>query len=202
MKTLITTLLLTFCTVCAHAQLAEQVHYGIKAGINYNELKGENFKSAMQKDWHLGFYFQMRGQKMGLGLEAVYDRGIYELRDMAVDAANYHYLGDTSSNNAMLQVHKFQLPMYLMYKLSVFQLMAGVVYEMNIHFRDKEEFIADTKQSFQNNYPSGMLGVWLDVTKKINIGGRYLFGLQNVNTSNWDNNWRSREAQVHLGIRL
>ncbi len=207
MRIFITVLFLCMGSIFTKAQNANtsylsEFQFGIKAGINYNELKGENFESAMQQDWHLGMYLQLRGEKMGLGIEAIYDRSRYELKDMVVDAANYHFLGDTSSNNAMLQAHKFQLPIYLMYKVSFVQLMAGAVYEMNIHFKDKEGFIEDTKQSFESNFPSGMIGIWIDVTKKINIGGRYLFGLENVNTSNWDNNWRSREAQVHLGIRF
>ncbi len=194
-------LLLLYCTPML-GQDSDPIQYGIKAGINYNELKGKNFESAYQSDWHLGGYLHLRGEKLGLGIEAIYDKGRYEMRNLVLDAAQYHLIGDTSSSNAMLQVQKFQIPLYLMYKISVFHLMLGAVYEMNLHMKDSEEMITDFKSGFENNYPSLMGGIWLDLTSKLNIGARYQMGIEDVNTAAWNSEWRSREIQIHVGLRI
>ncbi len=202
MRIVLSIILVGMLSYHTSAQVAHQIQFGVKAGINYSKLHGSDFESVMQSDWHLGGYMHLRGDRMGLGLEAIYDRGRYEMKNLIVDAVSYHYLGDTSSQNAMLQAHKFQIPIYLMYKISFMRAMFGIVQEINIHLRDREELIRDTESSFEDSYPSLLLGAWVDLTEKMNIGARYLVGIQNVNTSNWDARWRSREAQLHFGIKL
>ncbi len=202
MRVSLLTLLCLGTALLCHGQMAQKIQYGIKTGINYNKLKGSKFESSLQSDWHLGGYIQLRGQKLGVGVETIFDRGTYELKNLIVDAYNYKYMGDTSTNNAMLRVHKFQLPIYLLYKFSIFDLMAGMVYELNLDLKDRQKMIRDVEDCFQNSYPSGLLGVWLDVTPKVSVGARYQISLQNINSENLSTRWRSREIQLHLGIGL
>lgn len=183
----------------ATAQLAQDFKLGLKTGINYNEIKGRNFKSSVNSDWHFGAFMQIRGKKWGLGVEGIYDRGKYELRDLIVDASLAGFLGDTSTNGPRFQAHKFQVPIYLMYKFSVFQLQLGGVYEGNLRFNDKENFLSDSKDIFKKKYHSIMGGLWVDVTKRISIGARYQMGLYKINSDEIDQQWRTRETQLHIG---
>ncbi len=202
MKTTVISLLAILMMGTTKAQLAEFLDFGIKTGINYNTLKSKNLKSTIQSDWHLGAYIQLRGKKFGLGAEAIMDRGTYELKNLVVDAYNRKYLGDTSENSAMLRLHKFQLPIYMLYKASIFWLQLGVLYELNLSLKDRQEYIKEARELFQNSYPSLLTGVWLDVTKKINVGIRYQISLEKINSELLRTQWHSREAQLHLGIGL
>ncbi len=197
------TTLLTFLffSLSSQAQLAQELHIGIKTGINYNKLKGSGFSSTTQSDWHLGGYAQLRGQKLGIGLEAILDRGTYELKNIVTEALKQQS-DDSSMQSAMLRTHKLQVPIYLMYKYSIVHLMLGAVYELHLSLKDRQQMIADAQSNFRNSYPSLMTGVWLDITKRINIGARYQFSLQNINTENIRSRWNSREAQLHFGIKI
>ncbi len=196
-------IILFLCSFSARSQIGEEIHWGAKSSHESHENEVETDPLSHDLDWHLDGFLQIVSGHIAIGIEAIYDRGRYIMRDLELDAISHHYLCDTSiDHNSMIHAHKFQLPVYVLYQLRVFELMLGGAYEFKLQ-SDHHQKIMDTKNAFiEHCNPSFITGIWCDISKRLKIGAKYQVGIQNLNITNWNAPWRTREIQLHLGVRL
>lgn len=183
-----------------------KVNLGIKAGVNLSRLDGESWEGGYKTNLLGGAWLSLRGRYFGVALEGLFSQTSY-VTGNGFDSIYHQYInaGKDSIRNASFKLNYFNIP--LLAELRVFDrawIQAGPQYSGVVSIDDKDEFLKDSEGLFKKGSIAGVVGLNVEVTKHLIVGGRYVFGLSNVN-NNYDQvkeSWKRRDIQIHLGLQF
>lgn len=183
------------------------VQLGLKAGVNFSKLNGSTWSGGYKAGLHGGAFLSANVKKLGGQIEAYYSQASYtasgaELHKASLNAGKM-LLKNTadSAKNGEISVSYINVPLLL--NLNLFgnaTIQLGPQYTGVLSVKDKDNLLADAGSFLSNSDVSGVIGVWLNLPKKLNAGVRYTFGLSDMNFSSVGESWKNRNIQVHIGF--
>jgi hypothetical protein len=204
-KLILLLIMMALCPAMLHAQDGVsrlRLKAGIKAGLNFSQLKGDSWESGYKTNLLGGVYLGVQGPKLGVQAEGLFTQSTY------VTGTDFKQIGLNHFNNiadsarqGSFRVNSLSIPLLLNLKLfnnAVIQL--GPQYTGIVSVDDKDALLKDAASLFSKGDLSGVAGLWIELPMHLNIGARYIFGLTDVNNSDQlQESWKRKVVQVHLG---
>lgn len=162
-----------------------KVDFGVKAGANFDNMKGNGWSKTYQAGYHGGLFLGFREQVFGVQGEALVSGGQYSLSPSGANVKNVY----------------LQIP--AMFELKLVPrvwLQAGPQY--SLLFSSKFETNGNATNYFKTGGFSGVAGLQILLPLHITIGARYLFGLSNWNENSKTNTWIPRSTQLYVGLKF
>lgn len=180
---------------------------GAKIGANFNKVVGEEWLENYNTNMLAGLFLAINGRKTGIQIE-----GFWSMNTAVSDTSlgglysQYFNAGKDSVATGKFTFHNFSIPVLLNLKLNqILWLQAGPQYTSRIEEIDKGNLFEQGKSVFKKGELSAVAGLWFNVGKvgplpKLNIGGRFITSINNVNDLGDQAKWRNQRLQFHVGI--
>lgn len=180
---------------------------GAKAGFNFNKVTGEEWLQTYNTNMLAGLFVAINGRRTGIQIE-----GMWSMNTVVSDTSlgglysQYFNAGKDSLATGKFTFHNFSIPVLLNYKLNeILWVQAGPQYTSQISELDKNDIMASGRSVFKQGELSAVAGVWVNVGKigpfpKMNIGGRFVTSINNINDLGNQARWRNQRLQFHVGI--
>ncbi len=181
-----------------------KVNGGPKLGINLSKLDGQSWDGGYKTNLLGGAFLSVHGNRFGAQIEGLFSQTTY-VTGSGFDTIYNQYInaGKDSLTNATFRISYFNIPVMAQVRiLSRVWLQVGAQYSGVVSVKDKDEFLKDAESLFNKGSIAAVGGLWIDVTKRINVGARYVMGLSNLN-EDYDKvaeTWKQRDVQIHLGL--
>jgi hypothetical protein len=177
-----------------------RVHVGLKGGANMVKLDGRGFDEGFRYGFHGGAFVQLKlVDRISLQGELLFSQ------IQADTAASLSEMVDFirfSENWSKLKLNYLDIPLIVnigLGQLRAIKLQGGVQYGLLLN---KNQTLL---QNGQNAFKSGqfsVLGGFMWQLPVINIGARYVVGLDNLNNVTNKTSWKSQTGQVYIGFTL
>lgn len=205
-------LILSLSVACLPAMAMAQpgpvkIDLGIKAGLNLSQLNGATWQGGYKAGFLGGAYLGVNVAKIGGQVELLYSNATFtasgkELHKSTTTAGTNPYLKNIAdtARSGNIGVSYLSVPLLLNLRLfgnAVIQL--GPQYTSVLSVKDKDNFINNPSNLLNTSDVSGVVGIWLKLPKKLNVGARYVFGFSDQNFSSIGETWKNRNIQFHLG---
>lgn len=215
MKRFYTILLVAMLPLSCFAQKLD-IGLGVKAGANFSQINGKYWENGYKANFLGGVFLAVNGKRLGGQIEGIFSQSTYNTGQGFYDIYHdfYNNVKDSAKQGSM-QVNYLSIPVLLNIRLfsrAIIQL--GPQYSGVVSVNDKDELLKDAKDLFKSGSLDGVVGLWIDLPARFNIGARYIFGLSNINkvdettVSNGttgqqiDDSWKQRTLQVHIGYSI
>ena len=180
---------------------------GMKGGINFNKIQGLGWQNTYYTDPHGGFFVHLNKRHVGFQLEAVWSQN-HITTDSSFKGLYNQYIQnfDDSLTGESFKFSSISLPFLLNIKLTQWLwLQAGPQFNANINVADKNKIIKSGLNVINQQSYSAVGGVWIQFGGKapllrVNMGARYIAGLNSLNALSKTQVWKNQLIQVHLGI--
>lgn len=191
-------------TVKSEAQKID-VDLGVKFGANFSNINGKYWENGYKANFLGGAFLGVNGNRLGVQLEGIFSQATY------VTGNDFHSLYGAFYNNAADSVKKgsfkvnyLSIPVLLNIKLfSRAMIQLGPQYSGIVSVNDKDELLHDAKGLFKSGSLDGVIGIWLNLPARLNVGARYVIGFSDINSkSDADDAWKQRTLQVHIGYSI
>lgn len=181
-----------------------KVDLGPKIGLNLSKLDGQNWDGGYKSNLFGGVFLNVHGNRFGVQIEGLFSQNTY-VTGPNFDSIYHSYIaaGKDSLEKGSFRVNYFNIPVMAQVRiLSRVWLQVGAQYSGVVSVTDKDEFLKDAEGLFKKGSVAAVGGLWIDVTKRINAGARYVMGLSNINDEygNVAESWKQRNVQFHLGL--
>lgn len=176
---------------------------GLKLGVNLSRLEGQSWEAGYKTNMLGGAYLALNGGRFGLQIEGLFSQTTY-VTGSSFDEIYKEYVqaGKDSLENGRFRLGYFNIPVLLQMRLlSRVWLQAGPQYSGNVSVKDLDNFVKDAESLFKNGTVSFVTGLTIDLTRHVNVGGRYVIGLTDIEDSGLES-WKQRDIQLHLGWRF
>lgn len=180
-----------------------KVSLGPKIGMNFSKLDGESWESGYQTNLLGGVWISVHGERFGIQVEGLFSQTTYTTgQDFDEIYKQYLEAGKDSLQNGMFRLNYFNIPVLAQIKLiNRIWLQVGPQYSGLVSVKDVDNFVKDAESLFKSGTISLVTGLHIDLTRHLNIGGRYVIGLSDVENTGMES-WKQRDIQVHLGYRF
>ncbi|WP_142682853.1 porin family protein [Chitinophaga polysaccharea] len=194
-KRLLTVLLLVCLAGTAGAQ---ELHYGIKADLNMFKLDGAGIKSNYTLGGRLGVYAEYDfSKKWGLQPELLFSQ-VAPKRGDDFSAKYIHTSNDNA--NKTIKLSYITLPLLLRYNVNkLITVNAGPQY--SFLFYDNENLLTYDRNAFKRSDFGVAAGATLTFDI-LHVYARYVLGLTNVNDIDDRYQWKTRQAQIGIGVNI
>jgi hypothetical protein len=180
---------------------------GLKGGINLNKMQGLGLKNTYNSDPHAGFFIHLNKRHMGFQLEAVWSQN-HMITDSNFKGFYNQYIQnfDDSLSEESFRFSTISIPILLNIKLTQWLwLQAGPQFNANINVANKHNIIKSGLDIIKQQSYSAVGGVWVQFGGKapvlrVNLGARFIAGLDNLNYLTKVEVWKNQMIQIHLGI--
>jgi hypothetical protein len=211
MKKIVFTSLLAICFIVNAS--AQKVQTGVRAGLNFTQIDALGWQANYQTTPFAGIYANISGGRLGLQIEALYTNQslVTDTSFKNLYTTYYNNILD-SAKNGSFTFTKLQVPVLLNFKFSSkFWIQFGAMFSNNISVVDKTSLVKTTDAIFKSQDVSLSGGLWVGLTKRINVSGRYtqnmtdLNNLKNISATNPNINfsaWKNQQVQLGVGFRL
>jgi hypothetical protein len=178
------------------------VNFGPKIGVNLSKLDGSSWEGGYKTNLLGGAFVSIHGKRFGVQIEGLFSQTTYVTgTDFKSVYTGYLASGADSLKSGRFKISYFNIPvMAQVHALNRAWLQLGAQYSGVVSVQDKDAFLKDAEGLFKKGSIAGVVGIWIDVTRRINAGGRYVMGLNNVNFSDVSENWKQRDIQFHIGL--
>jgi Outer membrane protein beta-barrel domain len=206
-------ILILFATFICVTINAQQVHTGVRAGLNFNQIDALGWQYKYETTPFAGIYANVSGGRLGLHVEALYtNQSITTDTSFKNLYSKYYNNILDSAKNGSFTFTKLQVPVLLNFKFSSkFWLQFGAMFSNNTSVVDKTSLIKTSDAIFKSNDVSLSGGLWVGITKRINVSGRYtqnmtdISNLKTITASNPNINlssWKNQQVQLGIGFQL
>ncbi len=205
-------LFLTLFTAVSFAASGKQkfgidLGIGLKGGLNFNKVEGKGWKNIYNTDPHAGFFIHLNKRHVGVQLEAVWSQN-HIITDSSFKGLYSQYIDkfDDSLSGGSFRFNTISLPFLLNLKLAQsLWIQLGPQFNANINVADENHIIKSGINIINQQSYSAVGGIWVQFggnspLLRINLGARYIAGLNNLNSLNHTQVWKNQMIQVHLGI--
>ncbi|MCC7028911.1 MAG: PorT family protein [Chitinophagaceae bacterium] len=180
---------------------------GVKGGLNMNKVQGLGWQNQYSTDPHAGFFMHLNKRHAGFQLEAVWSQS-HIITDSSFTGLYRQYLqnADDSVNAESFRFSTISIPILLNIKLTQWLwLQAGPQFNAHVSVADKNRIIKSGLDIINKQSYSAVGGIWIQFGGKaplirVNLGARYIAGLDNLNSLTNKEIWKSQMVQLHLGI--
>jgi hypothetical protein len=181
-----------------------KVDFGPKIGINLSKIDGQNWDGGYKTNLLGGVFLSVHGSRFGVQAEGLFSQTTY-ITGPNFDSIYHAYVnaGIDSGMKGSFRISYFNIPVMAQVRiLSRVWMQVGLQYSGVVSVEDKDQFLKDAEALFDHGTISAVGGLWIDVTKRINVGARYVMGLSNLNDQ-YDKvpeSWKQRDIQLHIGL--
>lgn len=210
----ISTFLLSICLLATTVSFAQKidVNLGIKVGGNFSQINGKYWENGYKANPLGGAFVSVQGPRFGVQLEALFTQSSFVAGNDFNDLYSELYQqGKDSIEGGSFRVSYLSIPLLLNIKLlPKVKIQVGPQYSGVVNVQDKDQLLKDAKGLFKSGSLDGVIGLWVDLPARFNVGARYVVGLSNINTNDGINvgsqeisdAWRQRSLQVHVGYSI
>lgn len=184
---------------------------GIKLGGNFTEIDGKYWERGYKANLLGGIFIGVNGKRIGLQVEGIFAQSTYVTGDKFKDIyGDFLQTGIDSLKVGSFQVNHLSIPVLLHIRLLPFAtLQLGPQFSGLVSVRDSDELMQDASKMFKSSF-DGVIGLWLRLPGRFNMGARYVLGLSDVNnisniypgSESIDDAWRHRTLQLHIGYSI
>jgi hypothetical protein len=181
---------------------------GPKIGVNLSKLDGETWDGGYKTNLLGGAWLGVIGSRFGIQVEGLFSQTTYVTGDN-FNAIYQQYIqnGRDSVKNGAFRVNYFNIPLLAQIRiLNRVWLQIGPQYSGVVSVKDKDDFVKDATALFDKGSFSGVAGLWIDMTRHINVGARYVQGFSNMTPKDVYNEVheksKMRDVQIHIGYRF
>lgn len=186
---------LAICLFCVTKfTVAQNVHFGLKAGANFQKIQGIPFKEKFTFGYQAGAFAAI-GFNSTIGIQP----------EILFSSVNADTATQFSTVYGFKKIDKVKLnildiPILLNVKVSSFiTIQAGPQFSVLIN--KNENLLKNGETAFKQGNISAVAGLQFNLTK-LKIYGRYVAGLKNLNNVNTSNEWKNRNIQVGIGFKI
>jgi hypothetical protein len=174
--------------------------FGGKAGVNINKIAGQSYKAGYNYNYQVGGFLQFNfSNRFGLQPEINFVQGTSEFSSDATTIYD-DLFRDGSQKKASLR--SLEIPLLLNINVGEskhVKLQIGPAFDRLI--RQQADSLQIPGGLYRNNSWSVVGGLWIQLPL-IHIGGRYKYGLQNINAVDAREQWRPQAIQIFIGITI
>jgi hypothetical protein len=189
MKRITTLILLDFITTAGIK--VQSFRIGIKAGGNLTKIDGESFYRGFLLAYQLGGFAVIDfNKKWGIQPEVLWSQS-------AAKSATFNtiFLPDQD-----IKLDYLSIPLLLRYNIgNLVTLNARPQY--SILFNKNHNLLQNCQNAFTSDDFAMVGGLQLNF-KYLRVYGRYVIALNNLNDINNQNNWKSQQLQLGIGLRF
>ena len=192
MKKIITLAICLFCVT--KFTVAQNIHFGVKAGANFQKIQGIPFKEKFTFGYQAGAFAAIGfTSKIGIQPEILFS-------SVNADTATQFSTVYGFKKIDKVKLNMLDIPILLNIKAAQFlTIQAGPQFSVLI---DKNQnLLKNGETAFKQGNISAVAGLQFNLTK-FKIYGRYVAGLKNLNNVNNSNEWRNRNIQVGIGFKI
>ena len=174
--------------------IAQNVHFGVKAGANFQKIQGIPFKEKFTFGYQAGAFAAIGfTSKIGIQPEILFS-------SVNADTATQFSTVYGFKKIDKVKLNMLDIPILLNIKAAQFlTIQAGPQFSVLI---DKNQnLLKNGETAFKQGNISAVAGLQFNLTK-FKIYGRYVAGLKNLNNVNNSNEWRNRNIQVGIGFKI
>ena len=186
---------LAICLFCfTKFTVAQNIHFGLKAGANFQKIQGIPFKEKFTFGYQAGAFAAIGfTSKIGIQPEILFS-------SVNADTATQFSTVYGFKKIDKVKLNMLDIPILLNIKGAQFlTIQAGPQFSMLI---DKNQnLLKNGETAFKQGNISAVAGLQFDLTK-FKIYGRYVAGLKNLNNVNNSNEWKNRNIQVGIGFKI
>jgi hypothetical protein len=174
---------------------AQSFHLGIKGGANLTKMDGQSFNQQFKFGYQLGGFAEINFSKsLGIQPEVLFSQSQTQV------ASNSSAVVNGLHGNENINLDYLSIPLLL--RINTGKLLTFVVgpqYSIIVNNHQT------TLQNGQNAFKSGDFAVVGGLQLNLNalrIYGRYVIGLNNINDVTNQDNWKSQQIQLGVGLRI
>jgi hypothetical protein len=184
---------------------ASKTHFnlGLKLGVNLSRLEGQSWDAGYKTNALGGAYLAINGARFGIQVEGLFSQTTY-VTGTTFNEIYHQYIqsGKDSLQNGRFRLSYFNIPVLAQVRiLNRAWLQVGPQFSGNVSVKDLDNFVKDAESLFSNGTVSLVTGLQVDLTRHLNLGGRYVIGFKNIDESGIES-WKQRDIQIHLGYRF
>ena len=174
---------------------AQGFQLGLKGGANLSQVQGRSFDQAFNYGYSLGGFADIKITKhFGIQPELLWN----EYQTRTADNANQVYTN--LSNGTNIKLNYLTIPLLLSFKpAKIISIQAGP--QFGVLINESQTFIDNSKNAFKTGDLSVLAGVQLNLGW-FRLGGRYVYGLTNLDNVGNVDSWKSQGYQVYIGVRI
>ncbi len=180
---------------------------GVKGGLNLNKVEGKGWKNYYSTDPHAGFFMHLNKRHVGFQIEAVWSQS-HVVTDSSFAGLYHQYLqkAEDSIQAESFRFSTISLPVLLNIKLAQWLwIQAGPQFNAHVSVTDKNHILKSGLEIINKQSYSAVGGVWIQFggnapLLRVNLGARFIAGLDNLNSLNRSQIWKSQMVQIHLGL--
>ena len=186
---------LAICLFCiTNFSFAQSFHFGLKAGANLQKINGIPFKDKFTFGYQAGGYATI-GLTSKIGIQP----------EVLFSSVNSDTATQFSTVYGFKQIDKVKLnyldiPVLLNIKAAPFlTIQAGP--QFSVLLDKNKSLLKNGESAFKEGNIAAAAGLQLKFSK-INIYGRYVAGLNNINDVNNSDKWKNRNIQIGVGFNI
>lgn len=182
----------------------EEAGIGFKAGADFNNISGLHLNKVYKAYFFGGVQAYVNFGKLGLQVEGLLTQTQLSSGDHFYDAFR-DFVNSTSGavQSGELLLTELAFPAMLTYAVTrPLRIEAGVQYSRIINANDKKEYFKNPKDIVKDSYMSALVGLRLQVGGSVQVGLRYLHGIDDLNATEVDERWKTGRFQLGLALNL
>ncbi|MBK7691581.1 MAG: PorT family protein [Bacteroidetes bacterium] len=180
---------------------------GAKAGVNLNKVEGIGLKNTFNSDPHAGFFIHVNKRRVGIQIEAVWSQN-HMITDSSFNGFYKQYIKnfDDSLTIESYRFSTISIPLLLNIKPAQWLwIQLGPQFDANVNVVSQHHIVKSGLDVIKKNNYSAVGGVWVQLGGKapvlrVNLGARYVVGLDNLNALTNVEIWKNHMLQIHIGI--
>ncbi len=194
-------ILLMPAIVSAQDVLPISIDLGIKAGVNFNTIHGNNWNSDYKTGLLGGAFVGIHAKRIGVVAEGLFTQTRYTTGKDFHSLYHEHYnnLSD-SAKSGSFRLNQLNIPLLLQVKLfPMVWLQLGPQFSTVVSVKDGDALLKDAADIFKKGDVGGIAGLEVKLPLGLRINGRYVFGFTDVNNTTVADTWKQRSFQLSVG---
>lgn len=186
---------LAICLFCiSEFTVAQSLHFGLKAGANLQKIDGVPFKDKFTFGYQAGAYATIGlSKKIGIQPELLFS-------SVNADTASQFSTVYGFKQADKIKLNYLDIPVLLNIKAAKFlTIQAGP--QFSVLLDKNKSLLKNGESAFKEGNIAAAAGLQFKFSK-INLYGRYVAGLNNLNDVNNSNKWKNRNIQVGVGFNI
>ena len=186
---------LAICILCiTEFTVAQSLHFGLKAGANLQKIEGIPFKDKFTFGYQAGGYAIIGlTSKIGIQPEVLFS-------SVNADTATQFSTVYGFNQIEKVKLNYLDIPVLLNIKAAPFlTIQAGP--QFSVLLDKNKNLLKNGESAFKEGSIAAAAGLQFKFSK-INVYGRYVAGLSNMNEVNDANKWKNRNIQVGVGFNI
>ena len=172
--------------------------FGAKTGVNINKITGQSYKSGFNYNYQVGGFMQFNfSKRFGIQPEINLVQSSSEFTTDATDIYDDLFRSGSQKNATL---NRLEIPLLLNINVGEskhVKLQFGPAYGAILS--QTVDSLKTNGNLFKNNDWSAIGGLWIQLPF-INIGGRYKYGLTNINGIDNRQTWKNQAIQIFVGV--